>query len=60
MELTAREASMVRHALREQAAAYRRLAKSRKYTGPAFAHIRASARDEAKAYDALAEKAKSS
>ena len=50
----AREASMIRAALRERAEWYRRLARSRKFAGPVHAPIREGAREEAAAYDALA------
>jgi hypothetical protein len=51
---TEREVSMIRAGLRDRAEAYRKLAKSRQYEGDTFAHIRANALAEARAYDALA------
>ena len=54
MTFTAREASMIRVALREKAYAYRKLARSRGYAGPENADIRTRARAEAAAYDVLA------
>lgn len=50
----AREASMIRVALRDKAAEYRRMAKSRQYGGPGNADLRERARAEARDYDKLA------
>jgi hypothetical protein len=52
---TEHEVTMIRTALRAQAETCRKLAKSRQYAGPTFASIRATARDRAKAFDALAD-----
>lgn len=58
MTLNAREASMARFALREQAKSYRKMTRSRQYAGEQFAALRERARTEADAYDALADKIK--
>lgn len=52
---TPREASMIRVALREKAAAYERLTRGRKWAGPENADVRARARAEAVAYRKLAD-----
>jgi len=54
MQLSPRQVSMIRWALKEQARRYRRMYGGRKYAGEAFAEIRASARKEASAYEDLA------
>ena len=55
MQFNAREASMIRFALREQAKEYRKMAKRRSFIGPQYADLRARARREAGDYERLAD-----
>lgn len=56
MELTAREADMIRAGLLALANDYRREAKSRRWTGPRWAEVREQSRATAREYETLAER----